>query len=778
MNQAGAYGQPMGQFVEQFQSLTLGAGGQPGQPGDVGVDTSQYPRPPCETPEPLSPQSCNPLSMRLTVNALPGTASLKQRFGMPIGAVVRPYASLPEGTPVVSFGQGGILRCRRCRTYVNPWFRFTDGGRRFRCNMCGNLNDVPMEYFCTLDAEGRRRDWMERPELYSGSVEFVAGEEYLVRPPMPPSFFFVIDVSWNAVSSGMLSTVCSTIKAALDQLPGDSRTQVGFLTFDSTLHFYNLRPGLPQPQMMVVAELDEPFLPLPEDLLVNLSESRAAVDALLDMLPTAFGNTQNVESATGPALRSVYMAMSHIGGKLLLFQSTLPSIGVGRLRARDDARLYGTEKEASLRGAGDPFYKKFSAECSRVQISVDVFCSAAPYADIASLSVLSKYTSGEVHHFPGFTAERDGAKLSADLRQTLTRNTVWESVVRIRIGKGFRINSFHGHFFVRASDLLALPCMDADKAFAVQITHEDTAMTGIQQTFMQCALLHTTSTGERRIRVHTLFVPVVQDANEMLRSVDTGAMVALMARLAVEKSQLSKLQDTRDKMTQQTIAGLKEFRQANAAAARTFNRLIFPESMRLLPLYTLALTKCAALRGGAQDVHADERSAVGYDLCALPVEETLALLYPTMYALHMLPPERREEKLLLPPTMPLSGDCIDSRGAYLVDNGRVLLLWLGKMLSPEFLGGLFGTGAIPADAGTLELAPPESSSIAAQVHAIIAHIRAQHTTHQRLLIVAQGQPSETALFPFLVEDRGSSISYTDFYLQLHRQVQSSGNASS
>ena len=42
----------------------------------------------------------------------------------------------------------------------------------------------------------------------------------------------------------------------------------------STLHFYNLKSSLSAPQMMVVTELEEPFLPLPDDLLVNLNESR------------------------------------------------------------------------------------------------------------------------------------------------------------------------------------------------------------------------------------------------------------------------------------------------------------------------------------------------------------------------------------------------------------------------------------------------------------------------------------------------------------------------
>lgn len=63
---------------------------------------------------------------------------------------------------------------------------------------------VPVEYFCALDANGRRQDADQRPELARGSVEFVAPQEYMVRPPMPPAYLFVIDVSANAVASGML----------------------------------------------------------------------------------------------------------------------------------------------------------------------------------------------------------------------------------------------------------------------------------------------------------------------------------------------------------------------------------------------------------------------------------------------------------------------------------------------------------------------------------------------------------------------------------------------
>lgn len=74
----------------------------------------------------------------------------------------------------------------------------------------------------------------------------------------------------NAVSSGMLQTAAETIKRSLNKLPGQPRTQVGFLAYDSSVHFFNLKSSLSQPQMLTVPDMTDPFLPLPDELLVNL----------------------------------------------------------------------------------------------------------------------------------------------------------------------------------------------------------------------------------------------------------------------------------------------------------------------------------------------------------------------------------------------------------------------------------------------------------------------------------------------------------------------------
>ena len=60
----------------------------------------------------------------------------------------------------------------------------------------------------------------------------------------------------------------------LDRLPGDSRMQIGFLTFNQTVHFYRLNEGLSQPQMMIVSDIDGIFMftAVKLILLVSLNE--------------------------------------------------------------------------------------------------------------------------------------------------------------------------------------------------------------------------------------------------------------------------------------------------------------------------------------------------------------------------------------------------------------------------------------------------------------------------------------------------------------------------
>ncbi|KAK1259782.1 Protein transport protein Sec24-like [Acorus gramineus] len=765
-------------LVEDFQSLSVGS-----VPGslDPGLDVNSLPRPLDVDEKPSSltemyPMNCPPRYFRLTTHAIPNSQSLLSRWHLPLGAVVHPLAEAPDGeeVPIVNFGSAGIIRCKRCRTYINPYVTFTDGGRKWRCIICSLLNDVPGDYFSLLDASGRRCDINDRPELLKGSVEFVAPTEYMVRPPMPPLYFFLIDVSINAVKSGMLEIVANAIKSCLDELPGFPRTQIGFITFDSTLHFYNMKSSLTQPQMMVVADLDDIFIPLPDDLLVNLSESRNVVDAFLDSLPSMFQDNVNLESAFGPALRAAYMVMSQLGGKLLIFQSTLPSLGIGRLKLRgDDIRVYGTEKEHLLRIPEDPFYKQMAADFTKYQIAVDIFAFSDKYSDMASLGTLAKYTGGQVYHYPAFQGHIHGEKLRYELVRDLTRETAWEAVMRIRCGKGVRFTSYHGHAMLRSTDLMALPAVDCDKGFAVQMALEETLLT-TQTIYFQVALLYTSSSGERRIRILTSAAPVVADLGEMYRQADAGATVCLLSKLAVEKTLLQKLEDARHSVQLRIVKSLREYRNLHAVQHRLVGRLIYPESLKYLALYGLALCKSLPLRGGYADVQLDERCAAGYNMIILPIKGLVKLLYPSLI--------RVDESLAKVSNdgdsmkrLPLTAACLDPKGLYIYDDGFKFVLWLGNMLSPDMVVDLLGVdlSSFP-DLSRVTIIGRDNEASRKLTRILRKLSESNPSFHQCCHIVRQGeQPRESILLlNNLIEDQNSGVSgYLDWVLHIHRQVQ-------
>jgi protein transport protein SEC24 len=210
--------------------------------------------------------------MRTTVKKFPASADLAKQAKIPLGTIVQPLADNPDGSDidVVNFGALGVQRCRSCRGYINAFVQWIESGRRWRCNLCGLANDTPSQYYSHLDSTGRRVDAVSRPELRGGVYEIVAPADYMVRAPQSPVYVFVVDVSADSVARGVLQVAVDAIKACLDTLVGTGRTQVAFLTFDSTVHFYNLRAGLCEPQMLVVSDIDDMFIPIPEGMSVCL----------------------------------------------------------------------------------------------------------------------------------------------------------------------------------------------------------------------------------------------------------------------------------------------------------------------------------------------------------------------------------------------------------------------------------------------------------------------------------------------------------------------------
>lgn len=94
--------------------------------------------------------------------------------------------------------------------------------------------------------------------------------------------------------------------------------------------------------------LQDPFVPLQKGLLVSVAESREVIENLLSQLPHMFEHTRVTEPVLGAAVQASVLAMKAFGGKMVIFASTMPTQGPGKLKVREEASKLGTDKERQL----------------------------------------------------------------------------------------------------------------------------------------------------------------------------------------------------------------------------------------------------------------------------------------------------------------------------------------------------------------------------------------------------------------------------------------------
>jgi len=714
--------------------------------------------------------------LRSTCGRLPNSVSTKQKCNIPLGIILQPLAPLPadiEPVRDVNHGAvGSIVRCNKCRTYINPFVQWEANGRRWNCNLCGASQATTDAYFYNLDETGKRADRFQRPELCKGVVEYIAPGEYMVRPPQPPVFMFVIDVSYTAVVTGMLDAVVASIKETIQsgQMPG--RMQMGVITFDTSVHFYNLNSNLSQPQMLVVSDLEDLFLPLPDDILVPVSESESIIMTLLDSLPTMFRETKANESCMGSAVKAAFMAMKHIGGKMMVFGSCIPSVGDLSLKStRDNPRLLGTDREVELLRPVNDGYKDLGAELTRAQISVEMFLAPQQYIDLASISPLAKYTGGDVRYYPNFHIQLSGLKLKHELQHVLTRYMGWEAVMRVRVSRGWKITKFYGHLFIRGHDLLVIPNCHADQTFAIAFDMEEN-VTPDPVLYVQSALLYTNSEGERRIRVNTYAGVTSQNFNDIINSVDVQATTSMLSQIALEHSLKTNLAEGRNRLQ----SACQQIVQASNMAPQA-------ENLQFLPLYIMGMLKSQAFRG-TNDISADMRTAIWMRLETMNVPQMAAYYYPRMMALHNAPDScgmpDEHGRVALPDMLNLTSESMTQDGIYLLEDGDLILMWIGRAVDTGVLGALFGVPSFeqldPAQGE--QVIGTRGDPLSNKIAHILAQVRSERTVpFMQLKIIRCGDPLEARFFASLIEDRtiGLQSTYTEFLQRMgYRPQQAQG----
>uniref|UniRef100_A0A8D9ENZ4 Protein transport protein Sec24C n=2 Tax=Cacopsylla melanoneura TaxID=428564 RepID=A0A8D9ENZ4_9HEMI len=719
--------------------------------------------------------NCSPRYVRSTMYSVPTTADIMKQVGVPFGLVISPLAKTIEGEmepPEADFSQcGGPVRCARCKAYMAPFMQFVDGGRRFHCPMCKATTEVPETYFAHMDALGQRMDKYQRPELCLGSYELLVSEEYCrgSKFPNPPALIFILDVSYSNVKSGLVSLLCSRMMDILAEVTND-RLRVGFITFASSVHFYNIKSSLVKPELLEVTDVHDMFMPLLDGFLGSVEEAGPALQALMTQLPQLFQDTRQTETLLMPAIQAGLEALkaNNTTGKLLVFNSSLPIYDApGKLANREDRKMLGTDKEKTVLTPANQAYNNLGQECVNEGVSVDLFVFNNAYVDLATIGQVSRLTGGQIYKYTYFQADTDGERLIEDVRRNIGRPTAYDAVMRVRTSTGIRPTDFYGHMYMSNTTDMEFGSMDSDKAVALELKHDD-KLVPEEGVIIQVAFLYTSAHGVRKVRVHNLSLNCTPTMADIYRYCELDSLMNFLAKQCAAKISEASPRALRDALINRTATILATYRKHCASPGSSLGQLILPECLKLLPLYANSLLRCDAISGGPE-ISLDDRSFALYCTSVMDIPTSVVYLYPHMISLHDLDPALDE--------MPVQERCsyekLQPDGAYLIDNSIYMFLWVGSNLSPQWVESVFGVpSAAQIDTDRSNL-PELPNALSRRVLDIVDYVKSNRPRSMRLTVVLQKDKLEVVLRQFLIEDRGyteQQMSYVDFLCHIHKEI--------
>ncbi|XP_066488041.1 protein transport protein Sec24D isoform X2 [Tiliqua scincoides] len=722
--------------------------------------------------------NASPRYIRCTAYCFPSSSDMAKQAQIPLAAVIKPFANiLPNETPlyVVNHGEAGPIRCNRCKAYMCPFMQFIEGGRRYQCGFCSCVNDVPPFFFQHLDHIGRRIDHYERPELSLGSYEYVATLDYCRnnKQPQPPAYIFMIDVSYNNIKSGLVKLICEELKTVLDRLPREeqeevSTIRVGFVTYNKVLHFFNVKSNLAQPQMMVVTDVSEVFVPLLDGFLVNFQESRLVINNLLDQIPEMFADTNESETVFAPVIQAGMEALkaAECAGKLFIFHSSLPTAEApGKLKSRDDRKLVNTEKEKTLFQPQTNIYETLARDCVANGCCVDLFLFPNQYVDVASMGLVTLHTGGTLYKYNNFQVHSDSHQFLNDLRKDIEKKMGFDAIMRVRTSTGFRATDFLGGIYMNNTTDVEMAAVDCDNAVTVEFKHDD-KLNEDSGALIQCAVLYTSMSGQRRLRIHNIGLNCSSQLADVYKSSETDALINFFVKSAYKAILTQPLKTVREILVNQTARMLACYRK-NCASPSAVSQLILPDAMKVLPVYMNSLLKSCVL-AGKPEISTDERAFHRQLVMSMDVAATQLLFYPQLLPIHSMDVNSE----VFPTAVRCSEERLSEGGLFLLANGLHLFLWLGVSAAPELIQGIFNVPSFAHVSTDVTRLPEVKNPYSTKLRSIINHLQSKTPYSMKILIVKQREQAEMAFRQLLVEDKSvyGGASYVDFLCCVHKEI--------
>lgn len=457
-------------------------------------------------------------------------------------------------------------------------------------------------------------------------------------------------------------------------------------------------------------------------------------------------------SCIGAALRAALALIGDSGGKIMCFASCPPSVGplasIGKRlnsindnsnaktanqssnfqhnkkteangnRAQDQQALFTLKKEA----------EKFSHNFALHHVSIDlILCpNVNVLVDVETMKVLTSSTSGEIILYQSFEHVHHTPLMMQAIEQKFSkRSQGWDAVMRFRISRGWKISGVHGNFCRRSNDLLIFPSINSTTSVAVFVDLDeddvpsfnstDLSMTSFssgsigsdtnsskdsknagQPLIFQAVLVYTTIDGERRVRVLTTGVssapPMISTAHPLLTReiIDAHAFVSALALRAF--SGIDLCNSSFSKKISDPIASLKACIESigRQIPDRKFAAQIAVLGMGLLR--TPGLQVSGQYGSGSLG---DFRAFSSDVIRRCNVKLIVKMAYPSLIRLPVDSDDvdginKQLGGISWGQPLNLTYLSLSNHGAFLLDDGAILVLWIGSLINPNWVFEIFG----------------------------------------------------------------------------------------
>lgn len=673
--------------------------------------------------------------LRPTTRLIPATSSLADQLKIPLAVCCTPFADPVMGESPVPLSEWthetGPVRCARCRGYLNCFIRANSDFSKWECSLCGHENETPTHY--RGFAQGANV-----AELRFGSVDFDVPKVFFAAEKLgpKPDYCILLDATQASIKSGLFSfTMYALVKLVREQcFAGAENARVGIITYDETgVHFYEQTSRPDRPRVVVSADVEDGFAPLPQSALLLPQTEPAKLEAFLQFVAGRFlaesaslppqSMNAPAENIGGFALKSAFYVMKELGGRVIWFTSGLPNQGQGKLVDRDLTGLVGTDQEQVLYASpkDERFFNELSLQCVAADVTVDVMAFGAAYVDAATLVQVSSTTGGNFERISMFQAAHATHRFALErhLRAVASGARAFGAIMRVRTSNGLKVNRFQSHGFPEDGNLRASCCTN-EFSILVDFTHDGTKLDDTKgRAVIQFAALHTTPEGKRRLRVHNIALQAKEDATLLIHALDVTAVASVSARWASLQLAESPVSKCRDQIVRDLVASYRQVvtrRGVNMPSAG-----VPVDPIELILLYTSSLLKSPALLlnrpldRGVKDpfARADARVLSRFKFLMSSPERLVLALYPAVYdlsnpltygdvlpqvadqSISNLPPMSHQKHIYrLPLRVPCSSEFLRAEGVFLVHDGSGDLdLFIGAHAPPDLVASLVAGNA-------------------------------------------------------------------------------------